>query len=81
VSWKLVFLSCNSIQPTKTFRDNPRVLGSEARSIIKEACGADEEKDVCLFVGSGSTAAILKLVDVLGVSTFQMFGRFPTVAN
>ncbi len=47
--------------------------GDEARSIIKSACGADELKDVCLFVGSGSTGAILKLVDVLGVSSIVEF--------
>ncbi len=49
------------------------LAGDEARSIIKSACGADESKDVCLFVGSGSTGAILKLVDVLGVSSTVRF--------
>lgn len=34
--------------------------------MIKKACNADES-DVCLFTGSGATAAIQKLVDMLEV--------------
>ncbi len=39
----------------------------EARQIIANAVGADAERDVVIFAGSGSTGAIHKLVDVLGL--------------
>ena len=38
----------------------------EARQIIKRTCGADE-KDVCIFTGTGSTSAANLLVDKLRV--------------
>ena len=38
----------------------------DARRIIREAVGADE-RDVVIFVGSGATGAINKLIDVLGL--------------
>jgi selenocysteine lyase/cysteine desulfurase len=38
----------------------------EARSIIKDAVGADE-RDVVIFCGSGATGAINKLIDVLNL--------------
>jgi selenocysteine lyase/cysteine desulfurase len=38
----------------------------DARQIIKEAIGADD-KDVVIFCGSGATAAINRLIDVLGI--------------
>ena len=38
----------------------------EARQIIKRCCGADE-KDVCIFTGTGSTSAANLLVDKLRV--------------
>ena len=38
----------------------------DARSIVKECVNGSEE-DVVIFVGSGATAAIKKLVDVLGI--------------
>lgn len=41
-------------------------VGENARAMIKKACNADES-DVCLFTGSGATAAIQKLVDMLEV--------------
>lgn len=41
-------------------------LREDARAIIKEAVGADE-RDVAIFCGSGATAAIHKLIDVLGL--------------
>jgi len=40
---------------------------AEARRIIGEAVGADEREHVVLFVGSGSTAAVDRLVHVLGL--------------
>jgi selenocysteine lyase/cysteine desulfurase len=43
------------------------ILGEQARTMIKTACNANES-DVCVFTGSGATAAIQKLVDVLEVS-------------
>jgi selenocysteine lyase/cysteine desulfurase len=39
----------------------------EARHIIAAAVGADAQRDVVIFTGSGSTGAIHKLVDVLGL--------------
>jgi len=39
----------------------------EARSIIRDAVGANPEDHVVIFTGSGSTAAINKLVDVLNI--------------
>jgi selenocysteine lyase/cysteine desulfurase len=39
----------------------------EARSIIADAFGADPERYAVVFAGSGSTGAIHKLVDVLGL--------------
>ena len=39
----------------------------EARSIIRDAVGADHADHVVIFTGSGSTAAINKLVDVLNI--------------
>ncbi len=39
----------------------------EARRIIARAVGADADRDVVIFTGSGSTGAIHKLVDVLGL--------------
>jgi selenocysteine lyase/cysteine desulfurase len=39
----------------------------EARAIIAEALGADRERYAVVFTGSGSTGAIHKLVDVLGL--------------
>ncbi len=36
----------------------------EARDIVRQACNAGEE-DACIFVGSGSTAAVCKLRDAL----------------
>jgi selenocysteine lyase/cysteine desulfurase len=39
----------------------------EARSIIRDAVGANREDHVVIFTGSGSTAAINKLVDVLNI--------------
>jgi selenocysteine lyase/cysteine desulfurase len=39
----------------------------EARSIIAEALGADPARYAVVFAGSGSTGAIHKLVDVLGL--------------
>lgn len=41
-------------------------LREEAREIIREACGGDEDT-VVLFAGSGSTGAIAKLIGVLGL--------------
>ncbi len=38
----------------------------DARSIIKEAVGADE-RDVVIFTGSGATGAINKLIDVMNL--------------
>jgi selenocysteine lyase/cysteine desulfurase len=43
------------------------MLGEQARAMVKRACNA-KESDVCIFTGSGATAAIQKLVDVLEVS-------------
>jgi selenocysteine lyase/cysteine desulfurase len=39
----------------------------EARSIIRDAVGANREDHVVIFTGSGSTAAINKLVDVMNI--------------
>ncbi|MFN3198719.1 MAG: aminotransferase class V-fold PLP-dependent enzyme [Bradymonadia bacterium] len=39
----------------------------DARAIIGEALGADPEKDVVLFAGSGATGAINKLIDCLNL--------------
>jgi selenocysteine lyase/cysteine desulfurase len=39
----------------------------EARAIIRDAVGANEAEHVVIFAGSGSTAAINKLVDVLNI--------------
>ena len=39
----------------------------EARAIIAGACGAEHGRHVVIFAGSGSTGAIHKLVDVLGL--------------
>lgn len=50
--------SCTGLQ-TMRFRE-------EARGIIKAALGADEEHAV-IFVGSGSTAGINRLIDVLNL--------------
>ncbi|MFO0551247.1 MAG: aminotransferase class V-fold PLP-dependent enzyme [Polyangiaceae bacterium] len=38
----------------------------DARAIIKRAVGADE-RDILLFCGSGATAAVNRLIDVLGL--------------
>ena len=38
----------------------------DARQIIKDAIGADE-RDVVIFCGSGATAAINRLIDVMGI--------------
>jgi selenocysteine lyase/cysteine desulfurase len=42
-------------------------LGEQARTMVKTACNANES-DACIFAGSGATAAIQKLVDILEVS-------------
>lgn len=42
------------------------IAREEARKIIKRCCGADE-KDVCIFAGSGSTSASNILVHKLSV--------------
>ena len=39
----------------------------EARRLVLEGVGGDPERHVVIFVGSGSTAAINRLVDVLGL--------------
>ena len=39
----------------------------EARSIIRDAVGANRDDHVVIFTGSGSTAAINKLVDVMNI--------------
>jgi selenocysteine lyase/cysteine desulfurase len=39
----------------------------DARAIIRESLGGDPETHVVIFAGSGSTAAINKLVDVMGL--------------
>jgi selenocysteine lyase/cysteine desulfurase len=39
----------------------------EARAIIAAACGAEHDRHAVIFAGSGSTGAIHKLVDVLGL--------------
>src|SRR5665811_1547446 len=39
----------------------------EARAIIREAVGGNPEDHAVIFCGSGSTAAINKLVDVLNI--------------
>ena len=39
----------------------------DARRIIAEAVGADPERDVVIFCGAGATAAINRVVDVLGL--------------
>jgi len=39
----------------------------EARSIIKRALGADDEEHVVIFTGTGSTAAINRMIDVLNL--------------
>jgi len=39
----------------------------EARAIIRDAVGANQDDHVVIFTGSGSTAAINKLVDVLNI--------------
>ncbi|MGE0790125.1 MAG: aminotransferase class V-fold PLP-dependent enzyme [Sandaracinaceae bacterium] len=51
-------LSGTGLQTTR-FRE-------DARTLIKDACGADE-RDVLIFCGSGATGAINKLIDVLGL--------------
>ncbi|KAH8079628.1 pyridoxal phosphate-dependent transferase [Filobasidium floriforme] len=38
----------------------------QARTMVKTACNANES-DVCIFTGSGATAAIQKLVDILEI--------------
>ena len=38
----------------------------DARQIIREAVGADED-DAVIFCGSGATGAINKLIDILGI--------------
>ena len=42
---------------------------AEARDIVRQACNAAEE-DACIFVGSGSSAAVVKLRDALGLHRF-----------
>ncbi|MEO8461988.1 MAG: aminotransferase class V-fold PLP-dependent enzyme [Chloroflexota bacterium] len=56
----------------------------DARSIIREAVGGNREDHVVIFCGSGSTAAINKLVDVLNIrlpadldDRFQLRSRIP----
>jgi selenocysteine lyase/cysteine desulfurase len=39
----------------------------EARRIIRDALGADDDRYAVIFAGSGSTGAVHKLVDVLGL--------------
>ena len=41
-------------------------LREEARTIIRDALGGDERNSI-IFCGSGSTAAIAKLIDILGL--------------
>jgi selenocysteine lyase/cysteine desulfurase len=42
-------------------------LREDARDIIKRACGAGALDDVLIFCGSGSTAAINRMIDVLNL--------------
>lgn len=51
------------------------MLGEQARTMVKTACHA-KESDVCIFTGSGATAAIQKLVDILEVSLPELFPSF-----
>jgi selenocysteine lyase/cysteine desulfurase len=39
----------------------------DARSIVREACGANEGEHAVIFCGSGSTGAIATLIDCLGL--------------
>ena len=39
----------------------------EARSIVLESVKADEEEYCCIFVGTGCTGAVSKLIDCLGI--------------
>ena len=39
----------------------------DARDIIREACGADREEYAVIFAGSGSTAAVDKLIGILNL--------------
>jgi selenocysteine lyase/cysteine desulfurase len=50
----------------------------EARQIIKQACNAGED-DSLIFVGSGSTSAIVKLRDALGLQQYGTGARRPVV--
>ena len=56
----------------------------EARRIIAESLGADHERYAVIFAGSGSTGAVHKLVDVLGLripadldDRYQLRDRIP----
>jgi selenocysteine lyase/cysteine desulfurase len=39
----------------------------DARRIVREGCGADETEHAVIFCGSGSTGAIARLIDCLGM--------------
>ena len=63
--------TCYRATPTPTPRApapdcRPRCCGEDARRIIHDAVGGTED-DLVLFCGSGATAAVNKLVDILGL--------------
>lgn len=49
-------------------------LRREARSVIKECCGADS-RHAAIFAGSGATAGLNRLVNLLGVTDAVASGR------
>ncbi len=56
----------------------------DARRIIADAVGADPERDVVIFCGSGATAAVNRVVDVLNLrlppdldARYDLSGRIP----